>query len=184
MYTTTGAPYSTIGVIELNFLAEQLNVKTFLEMGPVPSALNGHGHWRYGTGQHSSPIRKFLGSIVLNATADSGRTVEITHWLLESSSQWVIGRKVTRKANLEHIGTNAIMFFVHGNSESISLTDHAFLTYIKLKSFVNSPDESYSNCSNVNILSDHLQNQNWSEVKKNTDKVHKHVCGHANYTDF
>ena len=175
-----GAPYSAIGLIELNSLARQLNISKPLELDNIPKRLDVHTHWQYGTGEHSSPRRRILGSIVLTAIADSGRKVLITHLVLEGSSQWVIGRNVTRNANLEHIGRNAISFVVDNVPESITLTDHQFLSYIHLSAFSRNFDESILTCSNGNLLS----SKSWIEVKKIIDKVHKHVCGHATYTDF
>ncbi len=175
-----GAPYSAIGMTELLSLSNKLDINIPIKLESIPSSLNGHTHWQYGTGAHSSSVRRILGSIVLTACSDTGRDVKITHLVLEGSSQWVIGRNVTRNANLEHLGRNAISFFVENVPESISLIDHEFLSYIPMSTFLKSIDVTTLTCHNGNTL----MNKKWSEVVKIIDKVHKHVCGHATYTDF
>jgi len=87
---------------------------------------------------------------------------------------------VTRKANLEHTGRNAITFNVDSEPDSISITDHDFLRYIRLSTFGITSGDSVLTCLNGNAL----RNKIWSEIKAVVDKVHKHVCGHASYTDF
>ena len=175
-----GAPYSAIGLVELNLLKEHHRSGSPKKLDPIPSSLSGHSHWQYGTGEHSSPARKILGSTVTSAQSESGRTVRITHLVLEGSSQWVIGRNVTRNANLQHIERNAIQFYADGEADYIPLTNRGFLSFIKLSAFVEPNASSVIRCLNGNMLID----KTWTEVKNIVDKVHKHVCGHANYTDY
>lgn len=87
---------------------------------------------------------------------------------------------MTGNANVEPIECNDISFFVDGCPESISVTDHAFLSYIKLSAFVNTAYISVF-CS---LNGSPLLEKSWSQVKKVVDKVQKDVCGHANYTYY
>lgn len=37
---------------------------------PIASALNGQTHWQYSSGEHASPARAVLGSVVIPALSD------------------------------------------------------------------------------------------------------------------
>ena len=102
---------------------------------PIPDALDGHTHWQYGTEEHSSSRRRILGSVMFTATSDSGLNVFIRHLFLDGSSQWVIGKNVTQKANILQIGKNALQFIVDDVTEHISMTNLEFLSYISLTAF-------------------------------------------------
>lgn len=71
-----------------------------IELQPIPRSLKGHKHWQYGPGAHENDVRRIMSSIVITLNVDSGHDVKITHLVLEGSSQWVIGRNVTRNAKL------------------------------------------------------------------------------------
>lgn len=130
-----GAPYSAIGIFELSALKKQVKYGLPTRPDPISSSLKVHYHWQYGTGEHSSPARKILESTVFCAKSESGRTVRITHLVLEGSSQRVIGRKVTRNANLQHIERSAIEFYANGEADYIPMTNHEVLSFIKLSAF-------------------------------------------------
>ena len=118
---------------------------------------------------------------MLTATSDSGRNVFIRHLVLDGSSQWVIGKNVTQKSNRLHIGKNALQFIVDGVADHISMTNREFLSYISLTAFAPGYDpSSVLACLNSNII----KNKSWPELKAIVDKVHRHVCGHANFTDL
>lgn len=176
-----GAPYSAIGQVELNLLTEHAGLQTDHKLDKIPKALKGHTHWQYGTGKHASPARRILGSTVLTAISDSSNSINITHLVLEGSSQWVIGRNVTRKANIEHLERNALAVVADGITDYVSMIDHEFLSYIPLDCFTaNRKSASTMSCLSAVTTCD----KPWSEVKKVIDKVHKHVCGHATLTDY
>ena len=176
-----GAPYSAIGFVELQLLRQHIGLTTEPNINPIPSSLQGHTHWQYGTGRHSSAARRILGSIVLNALTDTGTTVNIRHLVLDGSSQWVIGRNVTSKANIRHLQNDAIQFPVGDSMDEISLIKVGFLCHMPLSTFASaSQDDSILSCLNGNVLS----KKSWPEIKKIIEKVHKHICGHANLTDI
>lgn len=132
-------------------------------------------------GKHTSSPRRILGSIVLTAKSDQGTPVRITHLVPDCSSQWVICRNVTRRSSIEHIERNAIAFPTGEGLEYISIINDNFLSYISL-------DRCTSSCNDGSTLSflsaTTLDNTSWSDVKKVVDKVHRHVCGHASFTDY
>ena len=106
--------------------------------------------------------------------------MRITHLVLEGSSQWVIGRNVTQNANMQHIDRNAIQFYADREADYIPLTNHGFPSFIKLSAFIEPNTSSVIRCLNGNMLID----KTWAEVKNIVVKVHKLICGHANYTDY
>ena len=55
--------------------------------------------------------------------------------VLEGSLKLIVGRIVTRKSNIEHIGCNAILLEVQDVREYISLVDPEFLSYIPFSTF-------------------------------------------------
>ena len=173
-----GAPYSAIGIVELKLLFKELG-KTFPKrLQKVPEALNGYSHFQYGTGSHASQTRAILGSIVLTAYSDSNRKVDITHIVISGSSQWIIGRNVTKYSNIEHINKNALVFKTEDQLDYISLVEHKFLTYIPIERFYREK-QVIGGLSAVTV-----SNRPWKEIQKIVDKVHRHVCGHASYSDF
>lgn len=129
-----GAEYSALGIVELK-LFEELYRDTNTEMDPIPASLEGVNHWQFGVGEHASESRRILGSVVLTAKSDSGRHVRIRHLVVEGSSQWVIGRNVTSKANLLHVGKNAIEISSYGENDYISMVVRDRLSFIPMSSF-------------------------------------------------
>ena len=176
-----GAPYSAIGNIELRLLQDQFGYEIDAQFDSIPDSLDGHTHWQYGIGQHSSAPRRILGSVLLSAQADSGRKVNIRHLVLDGSSQWVIGRNVTSNANLIHVGKNALQIVKDGITNHISMVNRKFLSYVPLSRF-NDHNEGLSVLSGLS--GNFLYSKPWSKVKGIVDKVHKHVCGHATLTDI
>lgn len=175
-----GAPYSAIGLVELDPLTDHIGLSPKPQLGGILPALEGHTHWQHGTGEHASPARRILGSVVLSAKSDQGNPVRITHLVLDGSWQWIVDRNVTRKANIEHIGRNVQVFPVSDEREHISIVNNNFLSYVSLDRLTISCNHS----STLACLSaTTLDTAPWSNVKRIVDKVHRHVCGHASFSD-
>ena len=121
-----------------------------------------------------------MGSIVLTTTSDKNIPVQITHLVLDGSAQWVIGRNVTSRSNIEHIEQNALVFVADGERDSISIIDDNFLSYIALDRFTVTRNQG-STLSCLSAVT--LDTTPWSDVKKIIDNVHKHVCSHGSFTD-
>lgn len=176
-----GAPYSAIGQVELMLLRNHLGMNDKVQLEPIPDALNGYTHWQYGVGKHSSDARPILGSVEVNARTDSGREVMIRHLVLDGSSQWVIGKNVTRRSDILHAERNAVRFIVDGVAEYFSLYEKDLLSYMPISAFeMQTCNDSVLVCLNGNLNHD----RPWKEVKAIIDKVHRHVCGHASLTDM
>lgn len=91
-----GAPYSAIGINELQFLVNKSKPsEVFID--EKPEDMSRYDFWQYGSGSHSSQKRKILGSTVLYVKSDNGNKVSIRHLVIDGSSHWVVGRNLTRK---------------------------------------------------------------------------------------
>lgn len=98
----------------------------------------------------------------------------------------MIGRNVTSKANIENTGRNAIVFVTKGVEDCISTINRDFLSFIQLDRFIPSlPETNINQGSTLSYMSAmSLTESSWSDVKRIIDKIHKHVCGHASFSDF
>ena len=113
--------------------------------------------------------------------SENGRKVFIRHLVLDGSSQWIIGENVTQHSNIMHIGQNALQFVTDGVSDTFTMIDNNFLSYLPMSVFSSENNEApVLSCLNGNISKKPSRNQ----VKAIVDKVHKQVCGHTNLTDM
>lgn len=98
----------------------------------------------------------------MKGKSDSNLNVSTTHLVLEGFPQCVIGRNVTRKANLEHIKKNSIAFLVNNAMEYISLIIENLLYYVPVDKIINHSDVESEICFlNRNVLND----ISWSKTK-------------------
>lgn len=184
------APYSDLGEKEFRMLAPYLLPAWNELYEPLPPDLADFPYCQYGSGEHASAARKMLGSVVLSATTNQGTIVNIRHLVIEGSSQWVVGRNVSRHCNIDHIYRNALI--LPASLESyISLVDHGFHSYIPFEAF-GPTDTKLTDpaafgrvfCATLHVHSASQATRPWSELKPIVDKVHRHVCGHSNYQDI
>lgn len=117
-----GAPYSGMGLADFQVLQPLLLSDWNGELLSLPKHLQSRPYWQCGNGEHSSETRKILGLVLLSSRTDNGDTVTICHLIIEGSSQWIIGRNVTRKCNVERIATNTLI--LPDKEDSISLVDY------------------------------------------------------------
>lgn len=89
-----GAPYSGMGIVELESLLQKILPAWNGDLDPLPKSIADRPYWQYGNGNHASQRRKILGSFVLTILSDNGNPVQISHLIIEGSSSWVIGRNV------------------------------------------------------------------------------------------
>lgn len=177
-----GAEYSAVGLIELKLFELKLNLDID-DLDPIPSSLTGVTHWQFCVGDHASASRRILGSTVIAVKADSGRLIQIRHLVIVGCSQCVIGRNDTSKDYIIHVGRNATHIIQDGVEDCISMVNRVHLSFIPLSSFGLNGNDDYEHvlsCLSGNTLVD----KPWSHVKSVVDKVHKHICSHANLTDF
>ena len=95
-----GAPYSGMGLKEFRVLAEYIMPTWDGKLQPIPEPIADRPFWQYGKGQHASARRPILGSVMLSITSEEGTVINIRHLRIDGSSQWLIGRNVTTKANI------------------------------------------------------------------------------------
>lgn len=109
--------------------------------------------------------------------------------MIEGSSQWVLGRNVTRPYDIIHIGAHEIRF---PSNDALPMIDYNRLSYIPMCTVLCASKESPTISTlagfNAEIEESTLGSQNlnrpWNEIKRIVDKVHKHVCGHSPFSDM
>lgn len=180
-----GAPYSGLGVEEFKVLQELIMPNWDGSYDKLPKEIQDRPYWQYGTGNHSSDKRKIIGSIMLTAKTETGQ-IMIRHLVIEGSSQWILGRNVTKKCNIVHIGGN---FLELPDQSRIPITNKDFHSYISGKLFFskeNTWDEGmkYKLFCAAATIQNETSSRSWAELRKIVDKVHKHVCGHSTYSDI
>lgn len=77
-------------------------------MEPKPANFDQYTYWKYGASDDSTEKRIISGSVVLYVMTDNQNIVSIRHLVVEGSSQWLTGRDVTRRCNVEYIRTDSI----------------------------------------------------------------------------
>ena len=114
----------------------------------------------------------------------------ICHLFLEGSSQWIVGRNMTRRSDILHDGQNCIRFTAQdGTYEFVSLIDHDMHSYIPRSAFLSiyNPESLLSDSPPVvlsSMLAKPIEECSWQAIKHTIDKVHRHVCGHSPYSDI
>lgn len=83
-----GAPYSYIGVSELWKLSSTIPPKFNIEICPIPLELSDFPFWKYGIYNHSSEIRRSLGSVVLPAVYPDELILHSSHLVPNGASNW------------------------------------------------------------------------------------------------
>lgn len=96
------APYSAIGITNLQYLAPRILPKFEGTLILIPRSLNVFSHWQYGNGSHASSKRRIIGSVVILVNTDLYDIIEIRHFVLDGESQWVVCRNVTTKCDIQH----------------------------------------------------------------------------------
>lgn len=182
-----GAPYSGMGLREFTVLQPILLPNWKGTMHAVPDVLQDYSYWQYGNGDHSSDPRRILGSVPLCIKTDEGNVMSVRHLIIEGSSQWVIGRNVTMKCNIQHIGGNKLV--LRDSNDTEQLRDVGFHSYLPYERFVPSSIDfskhvsSQLYCATAQIH-ENITHRPWNEKRKVIEKVHRHVCGHSKYHDM
>lgn len=128
-----GATYSAIGIVELNILHSHIGNVSEVIVNPVPEKLKDFTHLQYGSGNHTSVARKIIGSTVITVYSDNNRPVEITHIVVDGSSQWVVGKNITDIADIQHRRNYAMVFDVEDGEDSINMVKHNGLSFLELE---------------------------------------------------
>ena len=95
-----GAPYSGLSVEEFHLIQLLVFPDWTGGFDPLPDSIASGPYWQYGTGEHSSETRSITSSVTLTARSYDGNPIEIRHFVISVSSQWVVGRNVTRYCNI------------------------------------------------------------------------------------
>ena len=181
-----GAPYSGIGEQEFHILRSKLQTNFNGTFDELPIEIAHRPYWQYGNGNHASKSKRIIGSILIDVTSDQGNIVRIRHLVIEGSSQWVVGRNITKHCNIQRIAGNLLELPTKDESGiqmTISLVDHDLHCYLPLSAFGIASHSAQAYCAVVSFAAK-ASDRPWSEIKAIVDKVHKHVCGHASLRDM
>ena len=121
---------------------------------------------------------------MLNFKSDSGYLISIRHVVVDGSSPWVLGRNITSKCDIVHIGGNFIRFppSSDGVSDTLTMIDfdlHSYVPITNTSPSVNSP--SVVTLAGFRAQIETLKqvpvnNRSWSQLKRIVDRVHNHTC--------
>ena len=176
-----GAPYSGIGLQELNLISPYLRTQWNQKVDPLPDPISDRTHRQYGSGNQSSQSRRMLGSVVISALLTDGTMINIRHVAIEGSSRWIVGRNVTAKCDIIRTHGN---FLKHPSGLKIPTQNVDLHSYIPLGLFFY-VQQQHIPCFRTKLfcaaaqIEESIEQRPWEELKKIVDKVHKHVCGHA-----
>ena len=133
-----GAPYSGMGAKEFQILQPFIAPNWSGDYDPLPDCIADRPFWQYGCGNHSSESRKIIGSIFISAKTDGEGVIQIRHLIIQGSSQWLIGRNVTKHCNIVHINGHYLQSpsSCDYSSNTISLLEHDFHSYVPIEKFL------------------------------------------------
>ena len=181
-----GAPYSGLGLLELEMLSPYLRSNWNGKLDPLRSAIADRIHWQYGSGSHSSDSRRILGFIMVPASLNDGTIINISHIVIEGSSKWLIRRNIATKWEIIRSNGNALKINDNINIPLLNVDMHSF---IPSSIFLKQATESHSIYqTNLFYATGTIHNSTysrpWQELEKIIDKVHKHVRGHVSLSDI
>lgn len=78
------------------------------ELEPLPHLFVDGPFWKYRIGALSSEPRRMIGSENIVARSENGIFLRILHLFLDGSSQWMLGRNATSRANIIQLDENVI----------------------------------------------------------------------------
>lgn len=129
------SPYSAIDQTELELPRDKTVVDLML-MEPKREELRQCVYWKYGTMFNWSPKRKILGSVVLYVKTDNENVLSIRHVVKIGPSQWIIGRNLTTKCNLEYFGRCVNRQSVINPTDFIKMSKFSQHSHINLQQFL------------------------------------------------
>lgn len=125
----------------------------------------------------------------MTAKSDHGNPTRICYLVVKGSSNWVIGRNVTRASDVLHYGCSIILFPpLNGVRDSICMLEdglHCLIDIVRLSSSCTESDSEHLAGSRATIHSlDTYIIHYWSKLRGIVDKVHRHTFGHFSYADM
>lgn len=89
-----GANYSADSEKKLCSVSPEVLPGLLGKLNNVPDKFAAYSKWQHGSGENLRRTRSLLGSVVLILIIPYGSSVEIRHFVLDGSSQLVIGKNV------------------------------------------------------------------------------------------
>lgn len=105
---------------------------------PNPEAFDYFPFCQYGSGEHSSSSRKLLGTVLLTSQAHDGTLLQIRHFVLDVSNQWVILSNVTSLSIIMKPDDNFVLVpDASGGTLRFNFIYHEFHLHITFYLFAN-----------------------------------------------
>lgn len=132
-----GAPYTMIGKYELQVVPQSLLPDWKGESEPLSKHLARCSHWQYGSGEHSSTENVILRSNVKTVASAGGTLILILYVVLDGSSERVVGRNLTKYADILHSKPDCVRVTgPKANEEVSTLSDINLHSYIPMSAFL------------------------------------------------
>lgn len=124
--------------------------------------------------------------------SDNKITISIRHIVISASSQWIIGRNLMTKCNLEYIELREIRLSIITPTGYIQINSYNYDSQICLDRFtsISSTKDGLPNTATLaetnglQRVSSNLSKMNWNDVRRTIDRVHHHMCGHPTFSDM
>lgn len=180
-----GAPFSALGEVEMRTLKSSL-IYADPPIEDKPPELQGYDTWQYGSGAHRSAAKPILGAVTLFVRTKNNCLISVKHLLIKGSSKWVMGRNLTRKCTINHMTGNEIC--LPNGTDSLPLVDDRFHSYVLLERFTKTATQPSPSISTLSCAAatprETAALRDWPSTRRVIDKVHRHVCGHASFSDI
>lgn len=174
-------PCPALGLISLKMLSDYSDHKCREIFGNITETSKGYTHWQYGAGLKASEKRSNLWQVDIDAVSHNGRPIGIKRIVFEGSSQQILDPNITREVDTIHNDGNTLIFSNVVTYDYISFTDKNMLSLVELQRIVKSLSVSSVLCT---LSTEPVYSMDGSQAKAFINKVHKHICGHATFTDF
>ena len=137
-----GARSSALGLVELKILSPYLHNNGIGKLDPLRPTIVDCTHWQYGSGSYFSDSQWMLGSTMISARLNDGPMINIWHFAVEGSSQWLIGRNATTKRDIIYSSGNYLKWT---DRTKISLKNIVTYSYVPSYIFFKRTNTSCSN---------------------------------------
>lgn len=123
-----------------------------------------------------------IGSILIYMCTDNDAPISVRHPVIQGSSGWFLGRRVSHLCHIKRIDENALAL---RNGAEFSLIDFKHHGYVHLSTFLNQDCQSPSLSCLSAVLSamefGKLDNQ--AKLSRVVHRVHRYTCCHASYSN-
>lgn len=159
-----------------------------IELKQKSDEMRQYGHCQYENGSHSGPKSKMLRPLVFLVKIDIGIFISIRHVVVFGTSQWIKGRNLPTKWNMEYIAPCAIRRPIITPSNFIQMFRYNHHIHVDINQFISYckrvpevlPSPAFLSASNTLAASHEFATKtNWTKLRHLVESVHKQIWGHA-----